>query len=323
MKALITGLAGFIGFHTARALFDRQVDVVGIDNLNGYYDIGLKKARLAELPKAIRFEELDIASHEAFQALVQREAPDVLIHLAAQPGVRHSIENPFAYAQANLVGHLSVLEACRHAPALSHLIYASSSSVYGDDTPLPLTETAPVNRPVSLYAATKCADELMSSAYAHLYGLKQLGLRFFTVYGRWGRPDMAYWIFTEKILRGEPINVFNHGRTRRDMTHVNDVVEGIVSAVCKAPRFAQSDRPHTIYNLGNHRSEPLIDVIRTLENAIAKPAIMKMLPAQPGDVVETYADISAMARDYDYAPRTAISEGLPDFINWFRAYSGL
>ena len=292
-------------------------------NLNAYYSLDLKRARLAALPATVRFESLDIADAPALAALVRREAPQVVVHLAAQGGVRYSIENPFAYAHSNLLGHLSVLEACRHAEGLSHLVYASSSSVYGDDSEVPFRETAVVNQPVSLYAATKASDELMSSAYAHLYGLKQVGLRFFTVYGRWGRPDMAYWLFAERMLRDEPINVFNEGRMRRDMTHVSDVVAGLAAVVDQAPAFRDGERPHRVYNVGNSHPETLIDMIETLEAAVGRPARKTFLPMQPGDVTETYADISRFQADYGYSPRTPISEGLPDFVAWLRGYLAL
>ncbi len=323
MKVIITGAAGFIGFHAACRLAGAGHEVVGLDSLNAYYSLDLKRARLAALPASVRFETLDIADAPALSDCVRREAPQVVVHLAAQGGVRYSIENPFAYAHSNLLGHLSVLEACRHAEGLSHLVYASSSSVYGDDSDVPFAETAVVDRPVSLYAATKASDELMSSAYAHLYGLKQIGLRFFTVYGRWGRPDMAYWLFAERILRDEPIKVFNRGQMRRDMTHVGDVVAGLAAVVERTPTFADGERPHRVYNVGNSHPETLIDLIETLEAAIGRPARKTFLPMQPGDVTETYADIRRFQADYGYRPQTPISEGLPDFVAWLRGYLGL
>ncbi|MCI4644312.1 MAG: NAD-dependent epimerase/dehydratase family protein [Hyphomonadaceae bacterium] len=320
MKVFLTGMAGFIGFHTALALAEAGHEVFGVDNINAYYDPRLKHARLAQLPDRVGFAQLDIADAESFAQALHAAAPDVVVHLAAQPGVQYSIENALAYARSNLLGHLSVLEACRHASGLSHLIYASSSSVYGDTTPVPLRETARVDEPVSLYAATKRADELMSSTYAHLYGLKQVGLRFFTVYGRWGRPDMAYWIFADKILKGEPISIYNNGQMRRDMTHIRDVVSGILAAVETPPRFADEARPHAIYNVGNSTPEELLTIIDTLETALGEKAERVMLPMRPGDVTETYADISAFSRDYGYRPTTPISEGIPDFVDWFRSY---
>ncbi|MEZ5891900.1 MAG: NAD-dependent epimerase/dehydratase family protein [Parvularculaceae bacterium] len=262
---------------------------------------------------------MDIAD-TAFAALVKQTKPDVVIHLAAQAGVRYSIDHPFAYAHSNLSGHLSVLEACRHADGLSHLIYASSSSVYGGNTKVPFSETDPVDGPVSLYAATKRADELMSATYAHLYGIKQIGLRFFTVYGPWGRPDMAYWTFTQKILKGEPIPVFNHGDMRRDFTYIDDVVESIERMAAKAPDFTGEDRPHRIYNIGNHTPVPLLDFIAALEAALGKKAATTMLPMQPGDVKETYADVSRLAADYGFNPSTPIADGLKRFADWYCAY---
>ncbi|WP_425409465.1 NAD-dependent epimerase/dehydratase family protein [Hyphococcus sp.] len=320
MKALITGIAGFIGFHTAARLSKAGWTVAGVDNLNDYYDPGLKRARLAALGDAVSFHELDIAAAVAFAKLIDDEQPDVIIHLAAQAGVRYSIENPFAYARSNLLGHLSVLEACRHAKNFSHLIYASSSSVYGGNKKTPFSETDPVDAPVSLYAATKKSDELMSATYAHLYGVQQIGLRFFTVYGPWGRPDMAYWTFTDKMLRGDPIPVFNHGRMRRDFTYIDDVVDCIAAIADKPPSFAGEDRPHRIYNIGNHTPVPLLDMIGALENATGRKAQMDMKDMQPGDVCETYADVDRLAADYGFNPATPIDKGLKQFVDWYRAY---
>ncbi len=320
MKALITGVAGFIGFHTAARLAKAGWSIIGVDNLNDYYDPALKRARLSRLGDAISFHEIDLAAAIAFAKLVDQEQPDVVIHLAAQAGVRYSIENPFAYARSNLLGHLSVLEACRHAKNLSHLIYASSSSVYGGNTKTPFSETDPVDAPVSLYAATKKSDELMSATYAHLYGLKQIGLRFFTVYGPWGRPDMAYWTFTEKVLKGEPIPVFNHGDMRRDFTYIDDVVDCVAAIAEKPPSFDGEDRPHRIYNIGNHTPVPLLTMIASLEKATGINAKLDMQDMQPGDVRETYADVSRLAADYGFNPTTPIDDGLKKFVDWYRGY---
>ncbi|WDI31737.1 NAD-dependent epimerase/dehydratase family protein [Hyphococcus flavus] len=323
MKALITGIAGFIGFHTAKRLAKSGWNVIGVDNLNDYYDPALKRARLAVLDGQIAFHELDIAAAVAFAKLVETEKPDVVIHLAAQAGVRYSIDNPFAYARSNLLGHLSVLEACRHADHLSHLIYASSSSVYGGNTKTPFSETDPVDAPVSLYAATKKSDELMSSTYAHLYGIKQIGLRFFTVYGPWGRPDMAYWTFTQKMIKGEPIPVFNHGKMRRDFTFIDDVVDRVAAIADKPPVFSKHERPHKIYNIGNHTPVPLLDFISALENATGCKAKKDMQDMQPGDVIETFADVSRLSEDYGFNPSTPIESGLKTFVEWYRSYHGI
>lgn len=319
-KALITGAAGFIGFHTAKRLSDAGWAVTGADNFNAYYDPALKRARAAALAPAVKILEIDIADAPAFAGLVNETAPDVVIHLAAQAGVRHSIDHPFDYADANLNGHLSVLEACRHAKGLSHLIYASSSSVYGGNTKTPFSEDDPVDNPVSLYAATKRADELMSSTYAHLYGVKQIGLRFFTVYGPWGRPDMAYWTFMEKIMRGEPLPVFNHGDMRRDFTYIDDVTQCIEKIADKPPAFEEDARPHRVYNIGNHTPVPLLEFIAALETAIGKEAIKDLQPMQPGDVRETFADVTRLAKDYGFNPSTPIEKGLQEFVDWRRAF---
>lgn len=321
MRVLITGMAGFIGFHTARRLASRGVEVVGVDNLNDYYDVALKEARLAELGDAARFERLDIADHEAFARLVRETRPDVVVHLAAQAGVRYSLENPFAYVHSNVTGHLSVLEACRAHEGLSHLVYASSSSVYGGNVKVPFSEDDPVDQPVSLYAATKRADELMSATYAHLYGLKQVGLRFFTVYGEWGRPDMAYWSFAEQIAAGLPIRVFNHGKMRRDFTYIDDVVDGVFATVMQEPRFENPARPARVYNIGNNQPVELMDMIEALEDAIGRKAIMRFEEMQPGDVVETYADVDKLKADYGFAPETPLKEGLERFVAWFKDYA--
>lgn len=313
---LITGAAGFIGFHTAARLARAGWRVIGADNFNGYYNSELKRARVNELGDKAAIHEIDVANADAFSKLVQETAPQVVIHLAAQAGVRYSLENPFAYAHSNLDGHLSVLEACRHAKDLSHLIYASSSSVYGGNKKTPFSETDPVDAPVSLYAATKRADELMSSTYAHLYGIKQIGLRFFTVYGPWGRPDMAYWTFTDKILKGEAIPVYNHGEMRRDFTYIDDVTEAIERMAARTPDFSGEARTHRLYNIGNHTPVPLMAFIAALEQALGKKAEKAMLPMQPGDVKETYADVARLAADYGFNPSTPIEDGLKRFVDW-------
>ena len=321
MKVLITGIAGFIGFHTACRLAAEGCAVVGVDSLNPYYPIALKTARLDRLPPGVRFVRMDVADDAAFRALVRTEAPDLVLHLAAQAGVRRSLDDPFAYAQANLLGHLSVLEACRHAPVPPRLVYASSSSVYGGREDGPFRETDAVDAPISLYAATKRSDELMSSAYAHLYGLSQIGLRFFTVYGDWGRPDMAYWLFTERMLRREPITVFNNGESVRDFTHIDDVTEAIWRVVSQPPRGPVGG--HRLYNLGNTKPTPLMRMIAVLEDAVGHPAIKQMAPIQPGDVPVTHADVSALVRDYGFQPQVTIDEGLPRFVGWFRDHGHL
>ncbi len=323
MKFLVTGVAGFIGSHIAAALLDGGHEVVGVDNLNTYYPVALKQQRLDMLRgrNGFRFEKLDLADHDALIALPERNEIDRVIHLAAQAGVRYSIENPFAYASSNLTGHLSVLELCRHARKSPMLIYASSSSVYGDDTPTPFREDAPADQPVSLYAATKRADELMSSTYAQLYGLQQIGLRFFTVYGPRGRPDMAYWSFTERIMRGEPIHVFNGGKMSRDFTYIDDAVAGVLAIALGRAEFPDPARPHKLYNIGHNHPVSLMAFIQTIERAIGRSAKMIMEPMQPGDVTTTCADISRLQSDYGYQPRVSLDVGIERFVTWFRDYS--
>lgn len=318
MKILVTGAAGFIGSHSCCALTDRGHEVLGVDNLNDYYDPALKQARLARLAGQDRFsfEALDIADDAALGALTARFAPDRILHLAAQAGVRYSIENPMAYARSNLMGHLSVLEAARHTPSVKHLAYASSSSVYGERNDSPFKETDAVENPVSLYAATKRADELMSATYCRLYGLAQTGLRFFTVYGPWGRPDMAYWLFTKAILAGEPIKVFNNGDMQRDFTYVDDVIRTMVNIV----ETGSDAATHRIYNIGGSDPRPLKDFIAAIESAVGQTAEKIMMPMQKGDVTRTSADVSALVRDYDYAATTRMEDGVQAFVDWYRGY---
>ncbi|HRH20217.1 MAG TPA: SDR family NAD(P)-dependent oxidoreductase [Brevundimonas sp.] len=321
MTVIVTGAAGFIGMHTARRLLDRGETVVGVDNYNTYYDPALKPARTERLEQnpAFRMVRMDIADAEAFAALVRETGARRIIHLAAQAGVRYSIENPFAYQKANLAGHLSVLEAARHND-VEHLVYASSSSVYGD-RPLDgsgFSENDPTSAPVSLYAATKKSCELMSHSYAKLYGLPQSGLRFFTVYGPWGRPDMAYFSFTQKILAGEPIEVYGEGRMARDFTYVDDIVDGIVGVLDRPP---PGDQPR-ILNIGDSRPVGLMDMISTLETALGRKAVKIMRPMQPGDVTATFADVSALRALTGYDPKVKLEDGIPRFVDWYRSFYG-
>jgi len=329
MNILVTGAAGFIGYHVARALLERGESVIGIDNLNPYYDPRLKEDRLAELRKletgAFRFEKVDFSDAEALDRALAGAEFDRIVHLGAQAGVRYSLENPRAYIAANVMGHLNLLEIAR-ARAVSNFVYASSSSVYGGNSDLPFRVEDRVDRPVSLYAATKRADELMSETFAHLYRIPMTGLRFFTVYGPWGRPDMALWIFTQKILAGEPIDVFNHGEMRRDFTYIDDIVSGVVASLDRppvddgAPKAGGSIAPHRLYNLGNNRSEELTKVIALIEQACGRKAQLRLCPIQPGDVPETYADIGAAQRDLGFDPRTSIEAGIPRFLSWYEDY---
>lgn len=328
MAVLVTGAAGFIGMHVAQALARRGDQVIGIDNLNAYYDVTLKEARVAELAKTdgVTFERLDVTDARALGALFHtHQGINRVIHLAAQAGVRYSLTDPQAYVAANVVGHLTILEACRHhVTGIKHLVYASSSSVYGGNTEMPFSVADRVDHPISIYAASKRSAELMSDTYAHLYGLPQTGLRFFTVYGPWGRPDMSAFLFTRAILAGEPIRVFNHGDMRRDFTFIDDIVAGVLGALDRPPEAGGEDSgkslPHRIYNLGNHRSEQLLDFIETIEQALGRKAEKIMEPMQPGDVPETYADIEASQRDLGFEPKTTIREGIPKFVDWYRRY---
>jgi UDP-glucuronate 4-epimerase len=317
---LVTGAAGFIGAAVANALLARGDAVIGVDNLSPYYDVALKQARLQRLmaQPGLEFHQIDIADRSAVMALAG--APiDGIAHLAAQPGVRYSLENPYAYVTANVMGQVVMLELARALPRLKHFIYASSSSVYGANTKTPFAVGDAVDHPNSLYAATKRADELFGHTYAHLYGLPTTGLRFFTVYGPWGRPDMAPMLFTRAILAGEPIKVFNHGEMWRDFTFIDDIVDGVLRAL---DRPGTGTPPHALYNLGNHRSEKLTDFIAEIEMATGKKAVMEMEPMQPGDVTATYADINASRRDLGFEPTTPISEGIPKFVAWYREFYG-
>ncbi len=324
MTILVTGAAGFIGSYVSAALLARGEQVIGVDNLNPYYDVALKEARLASLLADTRFtfQRLDLAERGALVEACGDAGVDRMVHLAAQAGVRHSLAHPFDYERANVAAHLEVLEFCRHQESFVHLVYASSSSVYGGNTKLPFSESDRVDTPVSLYAATKRSGELMSHTYSHLYRLPATGLRFFTVYGPWGRPDMAAWLFTKAILAGQPITVFNHGHMMRDFTYVDDITAGVI-AVLDSPPVEESDGvPHRLYNIGNNRSEKLMDFIAVLEDAIGIKAEMEFAPLQPGDVKETYADISAIQRDTGFSPTTTIADGVPRFVDWYRTYHG-
>jgi UDP-glucuronate 4-epimerase len=334
MKVLVTGAAGFIGFHTARALVDRGDEVIGLDNLNSYYDVALKEARLAQLSgrPAFTFHKLDLADRAAIERLFAETRPQRVAHLGAQAGVRYSIENPHAYVDANLVGMLHVLEGCRHN-GVEHLVYASSSSVYGANTRMPFSVHDNVDHPLSLYAATKKANELMAHTYAHLYRLPVTGLRFFTVYGPWGRPDMALFLFTKKILAGEPIDIFNNGHHARDFTYIDDVVEGVLRTLDRlaapnaawkgdAPDPGTSTAPYRLYNIGNHEPVALMEFVRVLEEALGRKARKNFLPRQKGDVEVTFADVEALAADVGFVPRTPLAEGIRRFVDWYMKYYG-
>ncbi|MEM6676385.1 MAG: NAD-dependent epimerase/dehydratase family protein [Pseudomonadota bacterium] len=335
MTILVTGAAGFIGAAVSERLLAEGRAVVGVDNLNAYYDPKLKGARLARLEgrAGFSFHRLDLADREGMAALFDAVRPEAVIHLAAQAGVRHGLKAPFDYADANLTGHLAVLEGCRQT-GVGHLLYASSSSVYGGNTAVPFAEGQSVDHPVSLYAATKKANELMAHSYAHLFGLPCTGLRFFTVYGRWGRPDMAYWLFTEAILAGRPIKVFNHGEMARDFTHVDDVVAAVVTLVDKPatpedgfdrahPDPATSWAPHRVFNIGNSQPEPLMGFIRHIEAACGREAVKEFLPMQPGDVAATAADTRLLEAAIGFRPSTPLADGIRDFVAWFRRYRDL
>ncbi|MBK20160.1 MAG: protein CapI [Rhodospirillaceae bacterium] len=326
MAILVTGAAGFIGYHVCKTLLACGEEVVGIDNINDYYDVRLKEARLSRLQNqnGFSFHRVDISDLEALKSIADGLG-DVnrVIHLAAQAGVRYSIENPFAYVQANLVGQMAILEFCRHQPNFEHLVYASSSSVYGGNTKLPFSVYDRTDTPVSLYAATKKADELMSHCYGHLYGFPQTGLRFFTVYGPWGRPDMAMYIFCKAISEGRPIPVFNNGDMKRDFTYIDDIVSGVIASLDNPPKVENGNSPCRLYNIGNHRSEPLMRMIELIEGALGKKAEIDFQPMQPGDVKESFADIDAITADLGYAPTTPIDIGVPKFVDWFKSYEGV
>ena len=332
MPTLVTGAAGFIGFHVADRLMARGETVIGIDNLNDYYSVQLKEDRVAELRRrhgdAFTFIKVDFADEAALESAVGALDYDRIVHLGAQAGVRYSLENPRAYLRANLAGHLNLLELARHRGS-RHLVYASSSSVYGGNETLPFRVEDRVDHPLSLYAATKKADELMSETYAHLYRIPQTGLRFFTVYGPWGRPDMAMWLFTRAIYAGDPIQVFGEGNMRRDFTYIDDIVTGIVAALDNPPpddgaeKAGGSRGPHRLYNIGNCRSEELTRMIDLIEAACGRPANRQLVGMQPGDVRDTFADISAIQRDLGFAPTTSIDEGVPRFVAWYRDYHRL
>jgi UDP-glucuronate 4-epimerase len=334
MKLFVTGAAGFIGFHTALRFLQRGDEVVGIDNLNTYYDVSLKEARLSRLTPeaAFRFVRMDLADRDGMAALFERERPDRVVHLAAQAGVRYSLTNPFAYIDSNLAGFTTILEGCRRT-GVQHLVYASSSSVYGANTRMPFSVHHNVDHPVSLYAATKKANELLAHSYSHLYRLPVTGLRFFTVYGPWGRPDMALFLFTRAILAGQPIDVFNHGEMERDFTYIDDIVEGVVRVTDRVPEPnaawsgddpdpASSNAPYRLYNIGNNRPEKLLRLIEVLEGWLGRPAVKRMLPMQPGDVRATAADVDDLARDVGFSPSTPIEDGVRRFVDWYREYYG-
>ena len=320
MHILLTGAAGFIGMHTAERLLARGDAVTGIDNLNDYYDPALKQARLDRLTgqAGFRFQRVDIADRAAMQALFEQHRFDAVVHLAAQAGVRYSITHPHAYFESNLTGFGHVLEGCR-AQEVRHLVYASSSSVYGGNTKMPFEETDPVDHPVSLYAATKKANELMAHTYSHLYGVPATGLRFFTVYGPWGRPDMAYFSFTRAVLEGRTIDVFNHGDMRRDFTYIDDIVEGVVRVLDKpATPETEGAAPHRVFNIGNHDPVQLLDFIACIEQATGRTAVKRFLPMQPGDVPATYASTAALQAWVGFAPSTPLAEGIERFVRWYR-----
>ena len=331
-KILVTGAAGFIGYHTSARLLARGDEVVGLDNVNDYYDPTLKEARLARLASqpGFRLFRMELADRDGVGRLFREERFDRVINLAAQAGVRYSITNPHAYIESNLVGFINILEGCRHH-GVQHLTYASSSSVYGANTAMPFSVHQNVDHPVSLYAATKKANELMAHTYSHLYGLPTTGLRFFTVYGPWGRPDMAMFLFTKAILDGQPIDVFNHGRMQRDFTYIDDIVEGVIRTSdhtaepnpqwnSDAPDPATSKAPYRIYNIGNNNPVELMYLIETLEKTLGRVAEKRMLPIQPGDVPATYANVDALVRDVGFAPKTPIETGVANFVAWYREY---
>ncbi len=332
MKVLVTGIAGFIGMHVAQRLMNRGDTVIGIDNLNDYYDPVLKHTRLSQLEPYtdFQFEMLDVADRPGMAALFEREKVDCVVHLAGQAGVRYSLQNPHTYVDSNLVGFVNVLEGCRHH-SVKHLVYASSSSVYGGNTKTPFSEADSIDHPISLYAATKKANELMAHSYSHLYGLPTTGLRFFTVYGPWGRPDMAYYLFTKAILEGESINIFNHGKMQRDFTYVDDIVEGVLRVLDKPAKDSRKfdwtytdqspgNAPYRVYNLGNHQPVDLMEFIEMIEAYLGIKANKNLLPIQPGDVVATFAETSLLRDEFGFAPSTPLQQGIGAFIEWYLTY---
>ena len=335
MKILVTGAAGFIGAALCEKLLERGDEIVGVDNLSDYYDVSLKEARLKRLNGASTFSFVreDIADVDAVSALFQENQPERVVNLAAQAGVRYSLENPRAYVDTNIVGFLNILEGCRHH-GVEHLIYASSSSVYGANTKLPFSVHDNVDHPVSLYAASKKSNELMAHCYSHLYGLPTTGLRFFTVYGPWGRPDMALFLFTRNILAGKPIDVFNYGKHRRDFTYIDDIVEGVVRVIDQpaapndawtgdAPDSATSRAPYRLYNIGNNNIVDLMRYIEVIEDCLGRKAEKNLLPLQPGDVPDTFADVDSLVEDFDYRPNTPVEEGVRRFVDWYQDYYGV
>ncbi len=334
MKTLVTGAAGFIGMHVTKKLLEDQFDVIGLDNLNDYYDIKLKEDRLKQLQtfKNFRFIALDIADKIAVEKIFNEEKFQLVINLAAQAGVRYSLKNPYAYINSNIMGFMNILEGCRHHP-VSHLVYASSSSVYGTNTKMPFSVIDNVDHPASLYAATKKSNELMAHTYSHLFGVPTTGLRFFTVYGPWGRPDMSPSLFAHAIFQEKPIDVFNHGKMQRDFTYIDDIVEGVIRILKKPatadllysrinPNPARSDAPYAVYNIGSHTPILLDDFIGELETVIGKKAIKHLLPMQPGDVEATYASVADLKKAVGFEPKTSLSDGIKQFIDWFRKYYG-
>src|SRR4249919_3001414 len=329
MTLLVTGAAGFIGSSVAMALLDRGEQVIGIDNLNDYYDPALKRARLDRLVaahgNAFSFEQVDFGDQKALEAFAAPHKFDQVVHLGAQAGVRYSLVNPQAYVRSNLMGQINMLELARHRE-VEHFVYASSSSVYGGNKTLPFRVEDRVDHPISLYAATKKSDELMSESYAHLFRLPMTGLRFFTVYGPWGRPDMAMWIFTKALFEGKPLTIFNGGDMHRDFTFIDDIVRGVLACIDGPPRDDGGEKaggsmsPHAVYNIGNHRSEELMRMVGLLEQATGKKAVVDFQPMQAGDVKDTFADISAIQRDHGFEPSTKIDEGVPRFVDWFKTY---
>lgn len=318
---LITGGAGFIGFHLSKSLLEKGARVIGFDNLNDYYEVSLKEDRLAILEQYdnYRFIKGDLADSAAVLSAFQEYQPQIVVNLGAQAGVRYSIDNPEAYMQSNMMGFFHILQACRYFP-VEHLVYASSSSVYGGNDKVPFSTGDKVDEPVSLYAATKKSNELMAHAYSKLYQIPVTGLRFFTVYGPFGRPDMAYYKFTKKIMAGEPIQIYNNGDMYRDFTYIDDIVKGVENVLCNPPEVNLKGARYKIYNIGNNKPEKLMDFIDTLEKCLGRTANKEYLPMQPGDVYQTYADVSDLMRDYDFKPDTSIEEGLSKFVEWYRQY---